>query len=143
MPDLMKMDEIMSMTACSLISEDSHLPSDVSVKANLSSTAFKRDDIKDTDQEKPDLESSQVSSTAAAFTSNDSVCTSEQNPDPKKDRLLSRTSTLSSDDSNSTGNKEISLYQKQSFMSFTSDSCLSFMIPVSIYEILSHTQTCL
>lgn len=155
MPDFMKADDLLSEIA--VISNDTHSSSTCNDpgKTRLSSTALKFNsscvDGQDLEMETDhllstsvimnisktvqndeldgDLESDPLSSTILTLNaSNDD----EKIQDARKDRLPSSTLPLISDDTSNSGSKDMSLYQKQSLLSFTSDSCLSFIIPVSI-----------
>ena len=104
MPDFMKTDGL-SMTTLNSVLNDTHRSSaDNTTKLKLSSTA-------------------------STFSSSDTHCSDGQQLDIRADPL---SSTALTDDTSSSGSKDMSLYQKQSFLSFNNESCLSFICPVSV-----------
>lgn len=160
MPDFMRTDDLLSETA--LTSNDTHSSGACSDsgKTRLCSTDVTfgsgSEDAQDPEMETGcllstsmtlntsktvqndevdgDLESDLLSSTALTL----NASKGEKIQDARKDRLPSSTLTLNSDDTSCSGSKDMSLYQKQSMLSFTTDSCLSFIIPVSMKAFCMH-----
>ena len=112
MPDFMKAEAVSMTTLTSVASDDTHVNENDTMKQKLSPVA---------------LTSSLI----------DIPCNDEQQSDIRTERLSSM--TLNSDDTSSSGGKDASMLQRQSFLSFNNESCLSFICPVSVYySILSH-----
>ena len=137
MPDLMKMDDFMSVSAISLTSVTAHCAADDTLKSNpvsniavTSGTCGSR-----TKDDSVNLDPDAISSNTDTLTlkSLNTSYSFEQTETVEKRRLPSGTSTLSSDTTTSSGNKDMSSYQK-SFHSFMSDSVI---VPVSIKHQLS------